>query len=529
MTKGIIAAGSEKTAEAGAEMLRSGGNAVDAAVAAAFASFMAEPTLVAPGGGGFGLVFRHNDAHAWLYDFFVNFPGLGLSSENWPDPVDFYAITVNYGPAHQIFHIGRGSVATPGLIAGLCKMQEDLGKFSLRTVLEPAIHYARNGVPIGDFGAYVGELLYDIFAADDELARLFGAPDAFLRADHIYKNPDLANTLEILATEGPDSFYKGDIARAIVEDQQAHGGLLTMEDLASYQVIVRKPLHLHYRQYEFLTNPPPSRGGALIAFSLSLLEEYNLERIPHGSAEHLELLAEVMRQTNLARPLFDISNDADAFLSPENIEQHAAELARRLQERRHNHPLDPPPSVEHSNTSHISVLDGEGNLVALTTTAGETPGFIVPGTGLILNNILGEADLHPNGFLQGCSGCRIGSMMAPTVVLKNDEPVLAVGSGGANRIRSAILQVFLNYTDFHLHLKDAVEAPRIHFENNALQIEAGYAPLTVEQLRGWGYDVNIWPSRHMFFGGAHSVGRSPSGEFEGAGDSRRAGAVVQVA
>ena len=528
MTKGIIAAGSQKTAEAGAEMLRAGGNAVDAAVAATFASFMAEPTLVAPGGGGFGLIFRHSDARAWLYDFFVDFPGRGLTPETHPHPVDFYAITVNYGPAHQIFHIGRASVATPGIIAGLCRMQKDLGKFPLSAVLEPAIHYARNGVAIGDFGAYVGELLYDIFAADEELARLFGAPHAFLRSEHVYKNPDLADSLEALAAEGADIFYKGEIARAIIRDQQAHGGLLTAEDLASYQVIVRRPLHQHYRQYELLTNPPPSRGGALVAFSLALLQDYDLARFSFGSAEHLELLAEVMRQTNLARPLFDISGDADIFLAPENIQTHAAELARRLQTRWRNHPQDPPPPVEHSNTSHISVLDGDGNLVALTTTAGETPGFIVPGTGLILNNILGEEDLHPDGFLKGQPGARIGSMMAPTVVLHDGEPVLAVGSGGANRIRSAILQAFLNYTDFHLPLKDAVEAPRIHFENNALQIEAGYAPTSVEKLRRWGYDVNIWPTRHMFFGGAHAVGRSPSGVFEGAGDSRRAGAVVQV-
>ncbi len=528
MIKGIIAAGSEKTAEAGAEMLRAGGNAVDAAVAAAFASFMAEPTLVAPGGGGFGLVFRHNDAHSWLYDFFVNFPGLGLTPETRPDPADFYAITVNYGPSHQVFHIGRASVATPGLIAGLCKMQEDLGDLPLRMVLEPAIHYARHGVPIGDFGAYVGELLYDIFSSDESLARLFGAEDNFLQAEHLYKNPELADMLEALAVEGADLFYKGDVAKAIIRDQQAHGGLLTAEDLASYRVIIRKPLYQHYRQYEFLTNPPPSRGGALVAFSLALLENFDLSRFPFGSAEYLELLAEAMRQTNLARPLFDLTGDITAFLSPENIQMHDAELTRRLREHWRDRPADAPPPVEHSNTSHISVLDGDGNLVALTTTAGETPGFIVPGTGLILNNILGEEDLHPDGFLKGQPGVRIGSMMAPTVVLHDGEPVLAVGSGGANRIRSAILQVFLNYTDFRLPLKEAVEAPRIHFETNTLQIEAGYTPSTVEKLRRWGYDINIWPTRHMFFGGAHAVGRSPSGVFEGAGDSRRAGAVVQV-
>ena len=528
MTKGIIAAGSEKTAEAGAELLRAGGNAVDAAVGAAFASFMSEPTLVAPGGGGFGLVFRHHDARTWLYDFFVDFPGRGLTPGSRPDPVDFYSITVNYGPAHQVFHIGRGSVATPGLIAGLCRMQKDLGRLPLRVVLEPAIEFARNGVPVGDFGAYVGDLLYDIFAADEALARLFGAPDAFLNPTYCYKNPELADTLEALAREGSDLFYKGEVAKAIVRDQQTHGGLLTTEDLANYRVILRQPLHQHYRQYEFFTNPPPSRGGALIAFSLALLEEYDLARFPLGSAEYLELLAEVMRQTNLARPLFDATGDADTFLSSENIQDNAAELARRLQAHWREHPHDLPPPVEHSNTSHISVLDGHGNLVALTTTAGETPGFVVPGTGLILNNILGEADLHPDGFLRGEPGKRIGSMMAPTVVLRDGEPVLAVGSGGANRIRSAILQVFLNYTDFGLSLKEAVEAPRIHFETNALQMEAGYSRVAIEKLRRWGYDVNVWPTRHMFFGGAHSVGRSPSGDFEGAGDSRRAGAVVQV-
>ncbi len=528
MTKGIIAAGSAYTAEAGAEMLREGGNAVDAAVAATFASFMAEPTLVAPGGGGFALAFRQSDARSWLYDFFVDFPGRGLTPEQWPHPLDFYAVTVDYGPAHQVFHIGRASVATPGLIAGLCRLQGDLGRFPLSRVLEPAIHYARHGVPIGNFGAYVGELLYDIFASDEAIEHLFGAPDQFLRPDFLYKNHALADVLERLGKEGPDLFYRGEIAEAILADQRKYGGLLTREDLESYRVLVREPLRQRYRNYELLTNPPPSRGGALIAFSLALLEEYAVAGIPFGSATHLELLTEVMRQTNLARQTFEITQDATTFLAAEHVYEHATELARRLHHRGRHHPETPPPPREHQNTSHISVLDGEGNLIALTTTAGETPGFVVPGTGLILNNILGEADLHPDGFLRGAPGKRIGSMMAPTLVLKAREPVLAVGSGGANRIRSAILQVILNYIDFHMDLYHAVEAPRIHFEQNTLQIEHGFGMEAVEKLQKWGYDVTVWPTRHMFFGGAHSVGRSPAGYYEGAGDSRRAGAVVRV-
>ncbi len=528
MTVGIIAAGHPQTAEAGAEILRAGGNAVDAAVAAAFATFMAEPTLVAPGGGGFALVYRQREGHAHLYDFFCNFPGLGLDGNQGRESVDFLPVSINYGPTHQIFHIGRGSVAVPGEIAGLCKMQEDAGRLPLSVVLEPAIDLARNGVLMDDFGAYVGSLLRPIFSNDSDLAELFGAPDRFLSADHVYRNPDLANTLQALGKEGPDLIYRGDIAQVILADQRLYGGLLTAEDLANYQVIVREPLHRSYRDLEFYTNPPPSRGGALIAFSLALLEAYELGALNYGNPRHLGLLAEVMRQTNLARPSFESSGDVDIFLAPEHVQIHSDDLARRLARPSRPFPLDPPPPAMPSNTTHISVLDGNGNIVSMTTTAGETPGFVLNGTGMILNNILGEADLHPDGFHLGEPGHRIGSMMAPTVFMHEGDPLLAIGSGGANRIRTAILQVILNFTDFDMNLGDAVEAPRIHFEAGELQLEAGIKPATSGWLRRWGYDIIRWPDMHMFFGGAHAVGKDDGGHFQGAGDPRRCGAVVEV-
>ncbi len=525
MTAGIIAAGHPATAEAGAQLLREGGNAVDAAVAAAFASFMTEPTLVAPGGGGFAMVYRRRDSKAWLYDFFCNFPGLnGAPAEH----LDFFPISIDYGPTSQLFHIGRGSVAVPGIIAGLCKLQEEKGRLPLSVVLEPAIALARNGVPIGDFGSYVGYLLHPIFSNEPDLAELFGAPGQFLAPNFCYRNPDLANTLEALAKDGPDLFYRGDIAEVILADQRKYGGMLTAEDLAFYKVIIREALRMPYRDLCLFTNPPPSRGGALIAFSLALLEAYNLKELPFGSAEHLGLLTEVMRQTNLARPSFESSGDASIFLAPDHIRQHSFDLTSRLSRPARPYPPDPPINFEHQNTTHLSVLDDNGNLVSLTTTAGETPGYVLNGTGLILNNILGEADLHPDGFHLGEAGKRIGSMMAPTVVLHDGDPVLAVGSGGANRIRTAILQVILNFTDFNLDLREAVESPRIHFEHGELQVEAGANPTTVDWLRRWGYDLIQWPDRHMFFGGAHAVGKNDDGFFQGAGDPRRAGAVVQV-
>jgi len=513
------------TAEAGAAMLREGGNAVDAVVAAAFASFVAEPTLIAPGGGGFAMVYRRDAGRAKLYDFFCNFPGLGAPV---PSEFDFFPISIDYGPATQEFHIGRGSVAVPGIIAGLCLLLADHGQLPASVVLEPAIHLARNGVRLGDFGALVGELLTPIFQHEPDLASLYGAPHRFCAPDFVYKNPQLADVFEALAREGPDLFYRGEIAQAILADQRAHGGLLTAQDLAEYEVIVREPLHQRYREFEMLTNPPPSRGGALIAFSLALLEAFDMARLTFGEVEHLALLAEVMRQTNLARPLFESTGDAARFLAHEHVIEHRRELVRRLADEPEAHALIAPTYREHNNTTHISVLDSDGVFVSMTTTAGETPGFLIPGYGLILNNILGEADLHPNGFHRGQPGRRIGSMMAPTIMLSNGEPVLALGSGGANRIRTAILQVILNFLDFNLDLPTAVNAPRIHFERDILQVEGGASNDVVDALARWGYKLNRWNDLHMFFGGVHAVGRDRAGRYQGAGDPRRNGFVAYV-
>ncbi|NOZ51223.1 MAG: gamma-glutamyltransferase [Chloroflexi bacterium] len=525
MTKGIIAAGHPATAQAGADILGAGGNATDAAVAAAFSSFVAESTLVSPGGGGFALVYGPELRSPLIYDFFCSFPGLGRPAA---EAIDFFPISVDFGPTRQIFHIGRGAVAVPGNLAGLCRLQQEQGRLPLAVVLQPAIDLCRRGVPLGEFGCYVGHLLQPIFSNEPEIARLFGAPGAFFSPGFLYRNPDLANALEALAKEGTRLIYDGDIATILLQDQRQHGGLITREDLASYEVIVRPALHFPYRQFELLTNPPPSRGGALIAFSLAMLSGFDIGTLNFGNPRHLGLLAEVMRQTNLARPAFESSGDADLFLSSDHLQRHSNDLARRLARHARPYPPDPPPPPAHNCTTHISVLDADGNFVSLTTTSGEMPGYVLGGTGIILNNVLGEADLHPQGFHQGTPGQRIGSMMAPTIVLEEGRPILALGSGGANRLRTAILQVIMNFCDFGLDLQTAVEAPRIHFEAGELQLEGGIKESTVASLWRWGYDIVRWQGQHMFFGGTHAVGLDARGLFLGAGDPRRAGAVQRL-
>ena len=487
-------------------MLGAGGNAVDAAVASAFASFVAESTFVAPLGGGFAMLWRRQDPQPRFYDFFCNFPGLGPEA---PAKVDFFPISVDYGPAQQVFHIGRGSVAVPGNIAGLCRLHADAGRTPLAEVLAPAIGLARDGVVIGPFAAAVGALLTPIFKYSEDLALLFGAPNRFMAPDLRYRNPDLAATLQALGREGPDLFYRGDIAQILLADQQAHGGLITAADLAAYRVTIQPPLRHPYRGYELLAPPPPARGGALVAFALALLQGYDLSPAGNDDPQFLRLLAEVMRQTNLARPRFEANGDAVSLLAAENVASHAQAMAGRL----HGPftPLAEPAEIGPNTTTHISVLDSEGTFVALTTTAGESAGFVLPGTGLLVNNIMGEEDLHPHGFHQGTPGQRIGSMMVPSIVLADGQPLLALGSGGANRIRSAILQVLIHFLDQGLDLKTAVESPRLHFEAETMQIEGGVNEETLDQLRRWGYDLVRWPGQHMFFGGVHTVGMGQDG------------------
>ncbi len=520
MTQGVIAAGDPQTVAAGIEMFRSGGNAVDAAVAAAFASVVTEAVLVNIGGGGLAVVVDSHAREKMVYDFLPTMPS------GKPGPgMDFHEIWVDFGQEKQPFYIGRASVAVPGFVAGLCTLLEEKGRLSLSEVLQPAIRYARDGVVLSESLAYVLNILLPIFTYTEELARVFTRDGRPYRPGERLRFPELARTLERLAEEGPSLFYTGKVAQAIVRDQNQHGGLLKPEDLAGYRVERRTPIEVRYREERLLFPPPPSSGGVLVAFTLELLNAFSMHGLTHNSAEHVRLLAEAMRHTTLARRDWDrdtrpLGERIRWFLSSRHVGAYVERLRRALLSRPTEHAVYPPGP---RHTTHISAADTEGVVVSMTITAGENAGFLVGDTGVSLNNMLGERDLHPLGFHRLPTGMRLPSMMTPTVALKEGRPYLATGSGGSTRIRSAILQVLSNVVDFALPLEDAVNAPRVHFENNVLQLEGGIPRDTIEQLRAWGYNVNPWPHRHMFFGGAHTILITPEG-FMGAGDHRRGGA-----
>ncbi|MEO0541714.1 MAG: gamma-glutamyltransferase [Cyanobacteria bacterium P01_A01_bin.105] len=509
---GIVAAGHIKTAEAAAAMLRTGGNAFDAAVAGVLAACVAESVLTSLGGGGF--LLAHTAAgHNVLFDFFSQTPKTALKPGQ---SLDFYPIEANFGDTTQTFHIGLGSMAVPGVWAGLLRVHQRLGRLPLAVVAEPAISLARQGVTVNPFLAYVYQVLRPILTANPATQAIYAPTGQLLQAgDRLYLS-SFADTLSHLVAH-PDDFYHGDIARQIAQACADRGGYLTQADLDTYQVRERAPLQTEYRGRTLLTNPPPSSGGTLIAFALQLLSAAELGSYTHGSAAHLRCLSTVMQLTNTARRegydarLYDPTVAAD-FLSAQNLAPYQQQLTT--------------PVNKLGSTTHLSVIDSQGNAASVTTSNGEGSAYVVPGTGIMINNMLGEADLNPHGFHQWQPHQRISSMMAPTLVLQHNQPEVVLGSGGSNRIRTAILQVISNLIDFGMPLPEAVTAPRIHWENNLFHLEPA-PPLKDTKIKDTELtnlgELIRWSDRNMFFGGVHAV--SPQA---GAGDPRRHGAVIKV-
>ena len=507
-TRGVIAAGHQKTAEAGREMFALGGNAFDAVIAAVLASFVVEPTLTSAAGGGFFLAHTQDHQNI-LFDFFSQTP----RSKQPPQNLDFSPIDVNFGGENQTFHIGMGAIAVPGNIAGVFEVHQRLGKLPLKEVAQPAIDYAKNGFLISPFQGFCLQLLHPILLAQAESRKIYAPHGKLLTAGEMCSMKEFAATLNHLVEYGVAEFYHGDIAHQLVKDCQ-QGGLITLEDLSHYRVIARKPLRTRYRGYEIITNPPPSSGGTLIAFALQLLAIADFKKIEYGSAAHLQMLAQVMRLTNEGRQA-----GYDAYLYQDNIAQQFLSADYLATYQNHfQHSLN-----KLGSTTHISVLDSEGNAASVTTSNGEGSSYVIPGTGIMLNNMLGEADLNPLGFHSWQCNQRISSMMSPTIVLKDGKPEIVLGSGGSNRIRTAILQVISNLIDFNFSIDVAVQNPRVHWENNIFSVEPLLKPEILNQLNLPETTLILWQEKNMFFGGVHAVRKTSDHQLKGAGDLRRAG------
>ena len=456
---GALAAGNRLTAEAGAEVLRAGGKAVDACIAAAAVSWICESSLTGIGGGGFLLHYDAADGRTQLLDFFVAVPERPVS------PTELLEVVVDFGDSQQMFLTGPASVAVPGVALGLWEAHARWGTVPWAELLAPAARLAREGAVLDDAQGYLHRILDPLLRHSPEGDALYG-PGRALRVGERFAVPELADTLARLAVEGPDFLYRGDYAQRIVEHVP-----LTLGDLDRYEVIEREPLAVRYRGRDVRTNPPPAGGGRLLAAGLEALGDRDATPLA---------IARAMEAQERARP------------------SHAV-----------------------GGTTHISVVDRDGDAAALSCSLGSASGIVVPGTGIGLNNMLGETHLAG----EERPGARLLSLMAPSVVLRDGKPELVLGSAGSRRLHGALLQVVANVVARGLGVEEAVEAPRLYVEAGIAHCED---PAVADVLEASGYPVVRWRARNLFFGGVSAVEVREDGSLAAAGDPRRGGAAVVV-
>lgn len=479
-----VAAGSAGAAWAAVELLAAGGSAVDAALAAAFATAVTEPVLSSLGGGGF-LLHAPAQGDAALLDFFVAVPGIG-GGDAAPHVEEVVVDFARGGPAAssstQLFHAGWGTVAVPGCLPGYLDAHARWGALPLADVVAPAIRLARQGVDLSPVARRFVAITADLLLLTEGSRALFAEAERSGR----YANPAYADLLEALASGAVAGQHDPTYAGALLAASQENGGLLTAADLAEYQPVLRHPLETVRSGARVLTNPPPSAGGAIVLDALDRL----------GTASSAIDWAAVA------------AAQADAV---------AAHRGR---------------GQVPTGTTHISVMAADGTTAALTTSNGSGSGTVVPGWGVPLNNMLGEEDLQPGEPLP--PGARMGSMMAPTLVERADGSRAVLGTGGSERIRSAVLGVVTLLADAGADLADAVAAPRVHVGGDGqVHVEPGLAQADLDALdrlsqeRGWP-GVDRWPTTNVYFGGVHAVQRAADGAVTAVGDARRGGAVAIV-
>jgi len=507
--KNVIAAGHPVTVQAGQEMLWLGGNAFDAAVAAVFASIVAEPTLTSAGGGGY-LMAAPRGKDPVLFDFFVDMPS------GKPDPdTDFAPVEVDFGTARQEFHAGMGAVAVPGNIAGLLTVHEVLGSLDLKEVLAPAARAARDGVRLNRQQAYLIRILSPILARTPAGQGIFldrekgGIP---VEEGFVLTFPEFADFLETLSREGQDLFYRGEVADRLDEMSLSLGGLIRKSDLEAYRVKAAIPIECEFAGYRVLLNPPPAQSGRLIRITLRILDrarcQENLPITVRDLVLAFDLTCRIRNGSTVAR------GDRAAPETELSLDEFASVRFPGASSSR---------SSSRGSTTHVSVLDAEGNAAAVTTSNGEGSGCLIPGTGIMLNNMLGEEDINPGGFHRHPAGRRLPSMMSPTIVLENQKPVLVTGTSGSNRIRSALTQILIHSLYEKMDILRATEQPRLHLEGSLIEAEPGIEEKELAELAEF-YEIQRWSEKNLFFGGVNSA--TPA---KGAADSRRGGASVEFA
>lgn len=495
--KGMVVAQEPLAADVGIAVLKSGGNAVDAAVAVGFALAVTYPYAGNIGGGGFMLI-RMADGRTTFIDFREKAP-LKASRDMYLDAE---------GKLTRDSLVGWRAAGVPGTVRGLELAQKKYGQKSWGDLLQPAIDLAAKGFPVSRWMMQSLHYSAETLSLFPDSKRIFLKDGAIYDWNETLQQPELARTLERIAHQGAKDFYEGETAQIIAREMEKNGGLITLADLRDYQAVERKPLEGDYKGYHIITSPPPSSGGIGILQMLGMLDGTGYEKSGAGSANTYHYLAEVMRRfyadrnEYLGDPDF-VKNPNTALLDPSYIRKRRESIDPSLATPSDQNSPGLPAGKESTETTHYSIADEQGNVVAVTYTlnAGYGSCVTVPGAGFLLNDEMDDFAAKPGspnlfGLVQGeknaiAPGRRPLSSMVPTIVLKNGKPFLALGAPGGSRIITAVLQVMLNVMDFGMNVQDAIDFPRVHhqWKPDRLDIERGISPDTIALLKKAGYHI----------------------------------------
>jgi gamma-glutamyltranspeptidase / glutathione hydrolase len=501
-------AGTPYAAEAAAEVYRAGGNAADAAVAAAAAVAVTEPLMSSFGGGGFALV-RPPEGAAEVVDYYDVMPGKSLPDSAFGAGGSPQTVTLKYGAGVQST-VGGASVAVPGSPRGWEALLARHGRLTLAEALAPAIRLAREGFALCRTAGMWFAVAEEVLRLTDETRKHFYNGDRVYKEGETVRFPELADTMEAVGESGADLFYEGELGRRISAYVLEMGGIITEKDLAGYEPFFREPMSVRYGAGEMYTNGPPSAGGSTLAQMLRVVSGYDLPALPE--ADYVKVMGGAMRLALQDRETAYLDGAENGRVAGRlTSEEYAKEQRRRIFE-----------GFGSPHTTHLSCVDADGLAVSITASMGYGSGLVVPGTGIPLNNTLGEPELNPKGFHALKPGERLISSMSPTVVSSAEGGLVALGSPGASRIPTAILQTLVNVLDFGMTVEEAVLAPRFHAEGDMFAYEHG------ARIGGLERPGRVLPFEepNMFFGGVNAVRMTPEGTLEAAADPRRSGGVA---
>ena len=520
--KGMVAAATPQASEIGVEILKKGGNAVDAAVAVGFALGVLEPNASGLGGGGFMMIHLAKTNKTVFLDFREKAPQKAKA--------DMYELGGNDLPLNNANKLGALSVAVPGEVAGLLTALGQYGVMSRQEVMAPAIKRAKQGVKVTPVMAGLMTKYYDTLLSCPSTASIYLDEELPKMPGDTIKNPDLAKTLELISQKGRDAFYKGPLAQKIVKFMKKQGGIISLEDLADYRVRQRQPVKGTYRGYEILSAAPPSSGGTHVIELLNIMENSDLKKMGPDNPLTWHLWAEAMKLVYADRARY--SGDADFAKVPLNgllSKAYAGELFKRIDRKKTAGKPEPgdPWKYESASTTHYSVMDSQGNMVAVTKTLNFFfgSGLTVPGTGILLNDEMADFDFKPGQANSIAPGKRPLSSMSPTLILKDGKSVACLGSPGGKRIITTVALIISNLLDHGMDLQAAINAPRIcQYHQGPLKFEKRLPKDVQEKLRQMGHELEEKGAYDLYFGGAQGVSfdRKAAG-LHGAADPRRDG------